>query len=143
MRHLRWIEALLLRVGLETGNEIGGSPDRPVDGYDPALLPLLAERLCERLPWMADGDVRSAHGGQDGMSPDQRAILGPAGPEGLFLQCGFSGSGFKTAPAIGEGMAAWILDGEPGPVDLRPFGLDRFARGEPLVGEHPYESLWR
>jgi glycine/D-amino acid oxidase-like deaminating enzyme len=136
----------LLLVGLETGNEIGGSPDRPVDGYDPSIVPVLAERVCERLPWMADGDFRTAHGGQDGMSPDQRAILGPvgpAGPEGLYLQCGFSGSGFKTAPAVGEGMAAWILDGAPGPIDLRPFGLGRFARGELLEGEHPYESLWR
>ena len=133
----------LLLVGLETGNDIGGSPDRPVDVYDPSIVPFLAERLCERLPWMADGDFRSAHGGQDGMSPDQRAILGPAGPEGLFLQCGFSGSGFKTAPAVGEAMAAWILDGTPGPIDLQPFGLERFAREEPLVGEHPYESLWR
>jgi sarcosine oxidase subunit beta len=133
----------LLLVGLETGHDIGGSPDRPVDAYDPSIVPVLAERLCERLPWMADGDFRTAHGGQDGMSPDQRAILGPAGPEGLFLQCGFSGSGFKTAPAVGEAMAAWIIDGAPGPVDLRPFSLDRFARGELLVGEHPYESLWR
>jgi len=133
----------LLLVGLETGNDIGGSPDRPVDGYDPSIIPILAERLCERLPWMADGDFRTAHGGQDGMSPDQRAILGPAGPAGLFLQCGFSGSGFKTAPAVGEAMAAWILDGTPGPIDLRPFRLERFARGAPLVGEHPYESLWR
>jgi glycine/D-amino acid oxidase-like deaminating enzyme len=133
----------LLLVGLETGNDIGGSPDRPVDAYDPSIVPELAERLCERLPWMADGDFRSAHGGQDGMSPDQRAILGPAGPDGLFLQCGFSGSGFKTAPAVGEAMAAWIMDGAPGPIDLRPFGLERFARGAPLVGEHPYESLWR
>jgi len=133
----------LLLVGLETGNEIGGSPDRPIGPPDPAIVPLLAERVCERIPWMADGDFRTAHGGQDGMTPDQRPILGPAGPDGLFLQCGFSGTGFKTAPAIGEVMAEWILDGGPHAVDVRRFGLERFARGQPIVGEHPYDALWR
>jgi len=133
----------LLLVGLETGNDMGGSPDRPLVPFDGSQVPLLAERVCARVPWMADGDFRTGHGGQDGMTPDQRAILGPAGPDGLFLQCGFSGSGFKTAPTIGQVMAEWILDGAPRTVDLRPFGLDRFARGAPLVGEHPYEALWR
>jgi sarcosine oxidase, subunit beta len=133
----------LLLVGLETGNEIGGSPDRAMTGHDPAILEPMVERVCARVPWMASGDFRSAQRGQDGMTPDQRAILGPAGPDGFFLQCGFSGSGFKTAPAIGESLAEWILDGRPSTVDITPFGLGRFAAGRPLVGEHPYDALWR
>ena len=60
-----------------------------------------------------------------------------------MLACGFSGTGFKTAPAIGESLAEWILDGAPRTVDLRPFGLERFAEGRLLVGEHPYRELWR
>jgi sarcosine oxidase, subunit beta len=133
----------LLLVGLETGNEIGGSPDDPMPGYDPGVLEPMAERLCARVPWMAAGDFRSANRGQDGMTPDQRAILGPAGPDGFYLDCGHSGSGFKTAPAIGECLAEWILDGRPRSVDITPFSADRFAAGHLLVGEHPYESLWR
>ena len=133
----------LLLVGLESGNEIGGSPDAPMPGYDPDVLEPMVERLTARVPWMAAGDFRSANRGQDGMTPDQRAILGPAGPDGLFLDCGHSGSGFKTAPMIGQCLAEWILDGRPGTVDIRPFLLDRFAAGKPLVGEHPYEALWR
>lgn len=133
----------LLLIGLETGNDIGGSPDRPLLGYDPAIVEPCAERACARIPWMADGDFRTAHGGQDGMTPDQRPILGPAGPEGLFLQCGFSGSGFKIAPAVGEAMAEWILDGGPRSVDVTRFGLERFALGRPITGEHPYDPLWR
>lgn len=133
----------LLLVGLETGLETGGPPDAPMPGYDPAVLAPMVERLTARVPWMADGDFRSAARGQDGMTPDQRAILGPAGPEGFFLDCGHSGSGFKTAPVIGQCLAEWILDGRPTTVDIRPFMLDRFAAGRPLVGEHPYEALWR
>jgi glycine/D-amino acid oxidase-like deaminating enzyme len=133
----------LLLAGLEDGNELGGSPDRPLEGYDPALAATLVERVCARVPWMAGGDFRSANRGQDGMTPDQRPILGPAGPDGFVLACGFSGTGFKTAPAIGESLAEWILDGAPRSVDLRPFRLDRFAQGRLLVGEHPYQALWR
>jgi sarcosine oxidase subunit beta len=133
----------LLLVGLETGNVIGGSPDRPIAGHAPDLVETAAERVCRRIPWMVDGDFRTAHGGQDGMTPDQRALLGPAGPDGFHLLCGFSGTGFKTAPAIGASMAEWILDGRPSTVDITPFSIDRFAAGRPLVGEHPYRELWR
>jgi sarcosine oxidase subunit beta len=133
----------LLLAGLEDGNVLGGSPDRPMEGLDPALAATLVERVCARVPWMAAGHLRSAGRGQDGMTPDQRPILGPAGPDGFVLACGFSGTGFKTAPAIGEALAEWILEGAPRSVDLRPFGLQRFAEGRPLVGEHPYRELWR
>jgi sarcosine oxidase subunit beta len=136
----------LLLAGLEDGNETGGSPDRPLGAPDDGLMATLVDRVVSRVPWMAGGDFRSAARGQDGMTPDQRPILGPAGgdgPDGLVLCCGFSGTGFKTAPAIGESLAEWILDGEPRTVDLRPFALGRFATGDLLEGEHPYQSLWR
>ncbi|NJD29900.1 MAG: FAD-binding oxidoreductase [Chloroflexi bacterium] len=137
----------LLLVGLEAGNVIGGSPDRPMAGLSSSTVESMIERVCRRVPWMADGSLRTAHGGQDGITPDQRAILGPAGPaggpDGLWLACGFSGTGFKIAPAVGASLAEWILDGRPTTVDIRPFGLERFAAGRPLVGEHPYDALWR
>lgn len=136
----------LVLVGLETGNVIGGSPDRPMAEFSGTTVEAMIERVCRRLPWMGGGTFRTAHGGQDGISPDQRAILGPvgsAGPDGLWLACGFSGSGFKIAPAVGACLAEWIVDGAPSTVDIRPFALDRFAAGRPLVGEHPYGMLWR
>ena len=137
----------LLLVGLEAGNVLGGSPDRPMAGLANATVEEMIERVCRRIPWMADGSFRTAHGGQDGITPDQRAILGPVtgvdGPAGLWLACGFSGTGFKIAPAVGASLAEWILDGQPSTIDIRPFGLERFAAGRPLVGEHPYDALWR
>ena len=133
----------LMLVGLESGNEIGGSPDRPLEGQSVATIDTMVDAVCARVPWMAGGTFRSSHGGQDGITPDQHAILGPAGPEGFFLDCGHSGTGFKTAPAIGASMAEWILDGRPTTVDLTPFSFERFAAGRHLVGEHPYGPLWR
>jgi sarcosine oxidase subunit beta len=136
----------LLLVGLEAANIVGGSPDRPMHVLPESTVEQMIERVCRRLPWMAEGTFRTAHGGQDGITPDQRAIIGPVGadgPDGLWLACGFSGTGFKTAPAVGASLAEWILDGQPTTVDITPFGLSRFVEGRPLVGEHPYDALWR
>lgn len=130
-------------VGLETANDMGGSPDRPFGPIGADETEELILRVCERIPWMEEGTLRTAHGGQDGMTPDQRAIIDRAGPEGHYLLCGFSGSGFKTAPAIGLGLAELILDGEATSVDISPYTFDRFERGELLVGEHAYPDLWQ
>ena len=133
----------MMLVGLESGNELGGSPDRPLQAPRPAAIEEMVSRVCSRIPSMADGTLRTAHGGQDGITPDQRAILGPAGPDGFFLACGFSGTGFKTAPAVGACLAELILDGRATTVDIASYSLDRFAEGRLLVGEHPYGKLWR
>ncbi len=133
----------LMLVGLEAGNEIGGSPDRPLTALREGSVEEMVERVCARVPWMAGGTLRTAHGGQDGITPDQRAIIGAAGPDGFFLACGFSGTGFKTAPAIGASLAELILDGRTTTGDISDFDLGRFADGRLLRGEHPYEQLWR
>ena len=133
----------LLLVGLHAGNELGGSPDRPLTPMRGHTVEDMTARLVRRLPWMESGTFRTGHSGQDGITPDQRAILGAAGPENLYLACGFSGTGFKTAPAIGGAMAELIWDGAATSADIAPFSPERFAAGRPLVGEHPYEALWR
>lgn len=133
----------LMLVGLEVGNEIGGAPDRPLAGLRQTSAEEMITRLCARLPWMADGTLRTAYGGQDGITPDQRPILGPAGPDGFYLACGFSGTGFKTAPAVGACMAELILDGAARTVDISPYSVARFREGRALEGDHSYGHLWR
>ena len=130
-------------VGLETNNAFGGSPDRPMAPMPEATTEAMIERVCVRVPWMSAGTLRTTHGGQDGITPDQRPIIGPAGVDGLWLSVGFSGTGFKTAPAVGASLSEWMIDGEPETVDIRLFGLERFAEGRLLVGEHPYGRVWR
>jgi sarcosine oxidase subunit beta len=67
-------------------------------------------------------------------------MLGTAGLEGFYLDCGFSGTGFKTAPAVGLCMAEMILDGEARTVDLSIYSPARFAQGKHITGEHAYSS---
>ena len=133
----------LMLVGLEAGNTIGGSPDRPQAEMAAATLDAMVDAICARLPWMEAGTLRTTHGGQDGITPDQHAILGQAGPDGLYLDCGHSGTGFKTAPAVGLCLSELILDGSARTVDISAFSLDRFAAGRPIAPEHPYGPLWR
>jgi sarcosine oxidase subunit beta len=133
----------MMLVGLEAGNTIGGSPDRPQEEMTAATLDAMVDAICARLPWMEAGTLRTAHGGQDGITPDQHAILGAAGPDGFYLDCGHSGTGFKTAPAVGLCLSELILDGAARTVDISPFSLDRFAAGRPIEPEHPYGPLWR
>jgi sarcosine oxidase subunit beta len=133
----------LLLVGLEDGSEMGGSPDRETVTANAAFRDTAAERLVERVPGLVEATFRTAHAGQDGLTPDQRAMLGQAGPDGFYLDCGHSGTGFKTAPAIGLGMAELILDGAASTVDISPFDPNRFAEGRPLVGEHGEALIWR
>jgi sarcosine oxidase subunit beta len=133
----------MMLVGLESGNVLGGAPDRPIEPMRPSIVEEMIARVCARLPWMAGGTLRTSHGGQDGITPDQRPILGGAGPDGFYLACGFSGTGFKTAPAVGACLAELILDGRASTVDISGYDLGRFGEGRLLVGEHPYGHLWR
>ncbi len=134
----------LTLVGLEVGNPLGEDPDTPTEHPHPGFVERAVEHLCRRIPAMERGSLHSAHRGYDGLTqPDQRAILGPAGPEGFWLDCGHSGTGFKISPATGRSLAEWMLDGEPRTVDIRPFALERFAQGRLLRGEHPYGDIWR
>jgi len=132
----------LTLVGLEDGNPLGQSPDGYTDASQPGFVERAIERICQRIPALDKGLLHSSHGGYDGITPDQRAILGPAGPDGFYLVCGFSGTGFKIAPAVGVCMTEWILDGQPATVDITPFKLERFEIGEKLAGEHAYEDIW-
>ena len=137
-------ESLTL-VALEDGNPVtsDASADAPVDAAAPGFIEKAAERVVKRLPEFARAGLHSAHSGQDGITPDQHPIIGPAGPDGFWLDCGFSGTGFKTAPAVGASLAELVAEGVGANDDLSIYRLERFAEGRRIVGEHPYGDMWR
>ncbi len=132
----------LTLVGLEDGNPLGESPESDTDHARPGFVERAIDRLCRRIPVMENGGLHSAHGGYDGITPDQHPMLGAAGPDGFYLDCGFSGTGFKTAPAVGLCMAELVLDGKAKTVDISIFAPQRFAEGKQVIGEHAYSSTW-
>ena len=136
-------EGRLTLVGLEDGNPIGESPEGDTDHVRAGFVERAIERICQRMPVMEAGHLHSAHGGYDGITPDQHPMLGPAGPDGFYLDCGFSGTGFKISPAVGLCMSELILDGRAKTVDISIYRPQRFAEGKRVVGEHSYSSIWR
>ncbi len=136
-------EGGLTLVGLEDGNPLGESPDGDTDHARPGFVERAIDRICRRIPVMENGGLHSAHGGYDGITPDQHPMLGQAGPEGFYLDCGFSGTGFKTAPAVGLCLSELILDGKAKTVDISIFAPQRFAQGKLIKGEHAYLGIWR
>jgi sarcosine oxidase subunit beta len=134
-------EGGLTLVGLEDGNPLGESPDSDTTYAKQGFVERAIDRVCLRIPALENGRLHSAHGGCDGITPDQHPLLGAAGPDGFYLDCGHSGTGFKTAPAIGLCMAEWILDGAARTVDISPLAPHRFAEGRSIKGN--YESIWK
>ena len=132
----------LTLVGLEDGNPLGESPDGYTERAQPGFTERAIDRICRRVPKMEQAALQGDHGGYDGITPDQRAIIGQLGPDGFYLQCGFSGTGFKIAPAVGACLVELILDGKARTVDITPFNPQRFEKGQLLKGEHSYDHIW-
>jgi sarcosine oxidase, subunit beta len=125
-------------VGAFTGPR-GVDPDRIPDSAPADDLATLAGAAARRVPALADaGIVRGVTGAYD-MTPDARPLLGEIpGVPGLVVAAGFSGMGFKIAPAVGEGIAELIACGKPAHVDLGAFRPSRFDEGQPIRAPFPY-----
>jgi glycine/D-amino acid oxidase-like deaminating enzyme len=105
-------------------------------------LAALVGAASRRVPALADaGIVRGVTGVYD-MTPDGRPLLGELpGLAGLVLAAGFSGTGFKISPAVGEAVAALITGRPvPGGVDIGPLRPGRFAEGRPVSPAFPYSD---
>ena len=73
----------------------------------------LDKALAERLPDFVDAKVVRTVSGAYDITPDFHPILGWApGLDGLYLAAGFSGHGLKLSPAVGECVAAAVLEAE-------------------------------
>jgi sarcosine oxidase subunit beta len=105
------------------------------DEVDPATADLFNDRtypdaainaISRRIPAMRNARYLHGHAGLYDMTPDAHPIIGPAGPEGLYLAAGFSGAGFKKAPGVGIALSELIAEGGARSADLAPFALSRF-----------------
>ncbi|MBB1040680.1 FAD-binding oxidoreductase, partial [Dietzia sp. Cai40] len=114
------------------------------DGYsnraDTSTVEKVVERLMHRLPDMPDPTITGSYVGAYDTTPDYNPVIGPSPVDGLFLAVGFSGHGFKMAPAVGRLAAELLLDGTTtmsgvDPADCR---FSRFAEGRPTTSLNPY-----
>jgi sarcosine oxidase subunit beta len=120
--------------------EAEANPDDFRESNDADFIAAVRKRLVERIPAMADAPYSRGHAGIYDVSPDARAVMGSVpGVDALFVAAGFSGTGFKTAPAVGASMAELILTGKSATVDLRPFSFERILSGRMIESANEYE----
>jgi sarcosine oxidase subunit beta len=120
--------------------EAEANPDDFRESNDADFIAAVRKRLADRIPAMADAPYSRGHAGIYDVSPDARAVMGSVpGVDALFVAAGFSGTGFKTAPAVGASMAELILTGKSTTVDLTPFGFDRILSGRMIESANEYE----
>jgi sarcosine oxidase, subunit beta len=120
--------------------EAEANPDDFRESNDADFIAAVRKRLAQRIPAMADAPYSRGHAGIYDVSPDARAVMGAVtGVDALFVAAGFSGTGFKTAPAVGASMAELILTGKSATVDLTPFAFERILSGHMIESANEYE----
>jgi glycine/D-amino acid oxidase-like deaminating enzyme len=122
-----------------------GDPVASADAMDENapedLILLQGEQLARRVAGFAEAAVTASWIGAYDITPDWNPVLGQVpGVPGLSIAYGFSGHGFKLAPAVGKALAQDLL-GQPSVVPLAPYRLGRFAEGELLHGAYGIGSI--
>lgn len=123
-----------------------GEDDVELDNYDEGIdqgdAANAMDRVIRRMPAMDQSYFRGGWAGLFTTTPDWHPILDRVpGIEGLFCMVGFSGHGFKLAPAIGQAMSELILDGQVSSVDLSPLSFSRFEEDDLVMSRYRYRVL--
>lgn len=125
-------------IGVELG-VAHADPDDFDEGVDRGYVALCRDKLAARWPCFGEATMRGGWAGMIMMSPDGRPIIDRLpGVDGLWAMLGDSGTSFKTSPAIGRGLAEWVVHGAPATVDLTPFQATRFAEGRVTRDAYAY-----
>jgi len=107
----------------------GVNPDRfdQTIGQEEELA--LENAVARRYPLMHDAQPRGGWASLYDVSPDWQPVIGEIA-DGVFVDAGTSGHGFKLAPALGRHVADLVL-GRPDP-RIAQFDPRRFENGELL-----------
>lgn len=114
----------------------GGGLDRVPTYGQKGNLPAqetVVSGLLEMFPAFAQLKLMRQWAGVVDVVPDSSPVIGPLGPQGLFVNCGWGTGGFKAIPAGGWLLAHLLAKGAHHEIS-RPFDIDRFARGR-LIDE--------
>jgi glycine/D-amino acid oxidase-like deaminating enzyme len=122
---------------------LGPSFDIKDTPLDIEVLRSAADDVKAQIPILQTAKVREFRGGIPTMTADGQHILGPApGVDGFFFASGCNVAGLSISPAVGEALAAWIVDGKP-PVDLSPMSPSRFKDQAWSEEQLRLESAWQ
>ena len=111
---------ILFNTVLAGGTTAAGDPDHP-PVVDRAFVRDSVRTLLRLIPRLRGVELLRSWVRYEAVTPDDRFLAGPAGPDGLYIAAGDNGTGFVRAPAIARIIADQIDVIEP------PFRSDLYA----------------
>jgi glycine/D-amino acid oxidase-like deaminating enzyme len=115
-------------------------PDKYLNRATDAFVDLTVEKVGTRFPGFTDAAISSSYAGCYDVTPDWNPVISTTGLDGLVVAAGFSGHGFKIAPAVGRLVADLVVDGRSNDprIPHSDFRLSRFDEGNLLKSPYPY-----
>jgi sarcosine oxidase, subunit beta len=117
-------------------------PDRCPEGAERETLDVFGAALRGRLRGADQGHWRGSWSAVYDITPDWHPAIGAVpGADRVYVAAGFSGHGFKLAPAVGLSVAELVCDGQTSTFDLGLLDPERFARNELVETTYGYSVL--
>ncbi len=115
-------------------------PDNYLNRATDAFVDLTVDKVGTRFPGFTDAAISSSYAGCYDVTPDWNPVISRTALDGLVVAAGFSGHGFKIAPAVGRLLADLVVDGHSNDprIPHSDFRLSRFDEGDLLKSPYPY-----
>jgi glycine/D-amino acid oxidase-like deaminating enzyme len=115
-------------------------PDDYLNRASDDFVDVTIDRVGTRFPGFTDAAITGSYAGCYDVTPDWNPVISRTGLDGLVVAAGFSGHGFKIAPAVGGLIADLVIDGRSADprIPETDFRLSRFAEDDLLRSPYPY-----
>ncbi|KUI36853.1 FAD-binding oxidoreductase [Mycobacterium sp. GA-2829] len=115
-------------------------PDDYLNRATDAFVDITVDKVGTRFPGFPDASITSSYAGCYDVTPDWNPVISRTDLDGLIVAAGFSGHGFKIAPAVGRLVADLVVDGRSSDprIPESDFRLSRFAEDDLLKTPFPY-----
>lgn len=115
-------------------------PDGYLNRATEEFVDVTVDKVGTRFPGFPDAVITSSYAGCYDVTPDWNPVISRTEVDGLLVAAGFSGHGFKIAPAVGRLVADLVIDGHSRDprIPASDFRLARFAEADLLTTPYPY-----
>ncbi|OCB49565.1 FAD-dependent oxidoreductase [Mycobacterium vulneris] len=115
-------------------------PDNYLNRATDGFIDLTVDKVGARFPGFPDPAITGSYAGCYDVTPDWNPVISTTGIDSLLVAAGFSGHGFKIAPAVGRLVADLVIEGRSRDARIpeSDFRLTRFAEDNLLTSRYPY-----
>ena len=118
------------------------NPDVYNQKVDRSFVEEMVEKSAQRMPVLEQGGLQGGWAGLYTVTPDWHAIIDQVDElPGLILGLGFSGSGFKMGPVVGEMLADLATGDNQCPISPAIFNLKRFESDNDNTSAYGYRII--